>query len=38
MTRTNREVVDWMHKLVHEGAEMKLKFLKQWLKLSAVET
>ena len=24
MTRTNREVVDWMHKLVHEGTEMKL--------------
>ncbi len=24
MTKTNREVVDWMHKLVHEGAEMKL--------------
>ena len=24
MTKSNREVVDWMHKLVHEGAEMKL--------------
>ena len=24
MTKTNREVADWMHKLVHEGAEMKL--------------